>query len=282
MKPFGLFIIALSLIVVSASHTSAAPSAGSSPHLKKIFEKGVIRIGVQILSPLYQQQEEKQGIDVEIANQIGADLGVKVELVTGTPSELIDMVSQGVIDMSLGGISSTVQRGLKIRFTRAYIIATPAGLLNRMKLPEESASIDFPKRRIESLRDLQIPGRLIVGVRSGSTNETIFRTDKKFSTYQIETFKTNLDVLDALTQNRIDLLVGDDLWIRSILKTRPELITKFQPILGSYSEEHLSVALPPGDPEFLLFIDFMIKEYRRTGIITQILERYIDVTRDVR
>ncbi|WP_078123503.1 substrate-binding periplasmic protein [Leptonema illini] len=266
----------------SSSQLLSAPEPGSSLRLKRIVQTGVIKIGLQKIQPLYLEEESRPGIDVELAHRIAADLGVKAEIVIGTPEELIERVTKGTIDLSLGGLSSTVNRGLQVRFTGPYILVTPAGLLNRLKIPEESASIDFPKRQINSLRDIQIPGKLVVGVRAGSTNEQILKADAKFSTFHIETFATNLDILTALDKNQIDLLVADDIWIRSALKNRPDIVSRFQPILGPYSEEHLSIAVPPGDAEYWMLIDFMVKEYRRTGVITQILERYIDVTRDVR
>jgi polar amino acid transport system substrate-binding protein len=260
----------------------AAPEPGSSSRLKRIFQSGVIRIGLQKLQPLYMEEANRPGIDVELAHRMAADLGVRAELVFGNPEELLDLVAKGTIDLSLGGLSSTVNRGLRVRFTGPYMVVTPAGLLNRLKIPEESASIDFPKRQIYSLKDIQIPGKLVVGVRRGSTNEEILKSDPKFSTFQIETYASNPDILAALEKNRIDLLVADDIWIRSILKIRPDLASRFQPILGSYREEHLSIALPPGDAEYWMFLNFMLKEYLRTGVITQIVERYLDVTREAR
>lgn len=260
----------------------AAPQPGTSIRLKRILQTGVIKIGLQRIQPLYMEDEEFPGIDAELAHRIAADLGVRAEIVVGTPEELLSQVAKGSLDLSLGGLSSTVERGLQVRFTQAYMLVTPAGLLNRLKIPEESASIDFPKRQIHSLREIQIPGKLVVGVRAGSTNEKIVRADPKFSTYQIEVFPTNLEILAALDENRVDLLVADDIWIRSALKSRPDLVSRFQPILGVYSEEHVCIAVPPGDAEYWLLMDFLVKEYRRTGVVKKILERYIDVTRDVR
>lgn len=234
-----------------------------------------------VKSPSVRKPEVLEGL-VKALQMNGFRLGYGTVEIKEHGLKTIERVTKGTIDISLGGLSSTVNRGLQVRFTGPYILVTPAGLLNRLKIPEESASIDFPKRQINSLRDIQIPGKLVVGVRAGSTNEQILKADAKFSTFHIETFATNLDILTALDKNQIDLLVADDIWIRSALKNRPDIVSRFQPILGPYSEEHLSIAVPPGDAEYWMLIDFMVKEYRRTGVITQILERYIDVTRDVR
>ena len=43
-----------------------------------------------------------------------------------------------------------------------------------------------------------------------------------------------------------------------------------------YREEHISMALPPGDMEYLYYINFFVKEIRRTGHLQRILHRYFD------
>lgn len=275
----------LAFFSVSGGKTNeiqSAPAIGQSTRLKHIIEKKKIQIGLQVQEPLVVTNEERPGIDVELAKQIAADLGVEAEIIFALPNQLITMVNQGQVDLALGGISSNMERGLKVRFTRPYLIATAGGLLNRNRIPTESESIEFTKRKISTLRDLQIPGKLVVAVRSDTTNEELLRTATRFSTFQIETFMTNQDALNALRNNKVDMLVADDIWIRYAIKTSPDLLSRFLPIVGIYREEHISAAIPPGDMEFWHVIDFMIKEYQRTGMMNRIVERYYDVTRDLR
>lgn len=272
----------VSLAFVSGGSIESAPSIGQSARLKKIVESKKIQIGLQVQEPLVVNNENRPGIDVELANQLASDLGVEVEIIYALPNQLINMINQGQIDLALGGISANMERGLKVRFTRPYLIATAGGLLNRNRIPTESESIEFTKRKISTLQDLQIPGKLVVAVRADTTNETLLRETPRFSTFQIETFATNQDALDALRSNKVDMLVADDIWIRYAIKTSPDLVSRFLPIVGIYREEHISIAVPPGDMEFWHVIDFMIKEYQRTGAINRIVERYFDVTRDIR
>lgn len=248
--------------------------------LKRILQSGVFRVGVQQLHPLVYEGGERPGIDIEIIRRIEKDFGLHADVVTGTVDELLAMVAEGKLDLCLGGISSTIPRARRVSFTRPYIVVTPGGLLSRTRIPDESQSVGFSRRLIHSLHDLQLPGKMKVGVRGGGTNEAILKSDARFSTYQIVPFANYALLLQALEQGQVDMLVADDIWIRTAVKEKPALLSRFQPILGQYREEHLSFVVPPGDPEHLLFFDFVVKEYQRTGVIARILDGYFDVTRD--
>lgn len=267
-------------LLVCATAVSGEPAQSlRQGRLKRVLESRVIRVGLNRLHPLAYEGGDRPGIDVEIIRHMERDYGLRAELVYGTVDELLDQVASGKLDLALGGISATVQRSRRVSFTRPYLVVTPGALLSRTRIPDESQSVGFTPRIIRSLHDLQLPGKLRVGVRAGGTNEEIVKADARFATYETIPYANYGLLLEALERGHIDMIVADDIWIRTVVKENPTLVSRFLPVLGQYREEHLSFVVPPGDPEYLLFLDFIVKEYQRTGVIARILDGYFDVTR---
>jgi polar amino acid transport system substrate-binding protein len=63
-------------------------------------------------------------------------------------------------------------------------------------------------------------------------------------------------------------------YLRALLLKRPELMNRFLPLLDKYLEDHISMAIPPGDPELWNYLNFFIKEMIRTGRMQTIINKY--------
>ena len=269
----------LVISVVLANTVWAAPGLSERPkgsYLRKLADAGVLRIGLQKNVPPFHipGNEEYPGLDVEIGRAIAEHMGLKPQFVFGDLDQLIDLAAQGKIDVALGGISSDLERSLRANFTEPYLKTTPAALLNRKSLPPETSSVDFPRKKFESLLDLRYAGSLKIGVKQGTTNEEILKTDTEFSMHQIVTFDSNEQALQALLAGEVDAFVADGVYIQAQTIMNKELLSRFIPLLAVYREEHLSLVLPPGDAEYWLYMNFMVKEMHRTGEIKKIYDRY--------
>lgn len=252
--------------------------AGSSAYLNRILKRGVLIVGMQRdYQPFHIEKGVKgyPGIDVEIARLLGRTLGVKVEFRFLPLSELLKQVSEGKLDLSLGGISGSLDRFRAVDFSTPYLIVTPAALLNRNSLPPQSEAIDFTQRVFETLGDLKHFGKLVIGVKKATTNEKILRSNEDFRLHQIVTFADRDQLLEALLEGKIDVLVGDDIYINSLLHKHKHLINRFIALTKPYRKEQICIVLPRGDAEYSRFIDFFVKEIKRSGRMEQIENRYL-------
>ena len=262
------------------SNLKAFPAVG--PQLARILERGVIRIGLQRnYKPFHLESTEYPGIDVEIAKALAQSLGVQVEYHYGDVAQLIAMVnaepgSGASIDIALGGISSGLVRARYVVFSDPYMITTPAALLNRQMLPPESGTEDFPRRKIESLADLRFLPRLTIGVKAGTVNERLLRSDAIFEKHTVQPFADREELLQALIDGDVDALVADEVRIRAIVIQNRQLLSRFSTLTNVYREEHISMALHPGDPAFLNYVNFFIKELHRTGKLSRLREVYLE------
>lgn len=253
--------------------------------IRSIQNRGVLRVGVQrtyqpfYIAPYHVKNPNPNypGIDADVAEVLADTLGVRLEIVAADSiPELFRMVQEGKIDMAFGGVSATLQRARYVSFSDPYIITSPAGLLRKDALPPESEGVDFPRRRLNSLSDLRSVPTLRIGVRSGTTTEQIVRGDATFQRHEVRGFQDRAALLSALENREIDVLVGDQIYIRALLLKQAGLLGAFQPLLETYREDHLSVVLPQGQPDLTLFVNFFLKEMNRTGRIKAILDRYLE------
>ncbi|MBI39361.1 MAG: hypothetical protein CMF59_07160 [Leptospiraceae bacterium] len=269
----------LPLLLIFVQPLSSDPGLKSRPegtYLRKLADKGTLRIGLQKnVAPFHiPGNSDFPGLDVEIGTSIANHMGLKPNFVFGDLDELIALAARGEIDIALGGVSSDLQRGLTVNFSDPYLKTTPAALLNRKALPPETGSIDFPKKKFESLLDLRYAGALKIGVKSGTTNEEILTTDPEFSMHTIKAFPNNKSGMEALEDGEIDAFVADGVFIKAQTIMRKGLLSRFVPLQSVYREEHLSLVLPPGHPEYWMYMNFILKEMHRTGEMKRIYDRY--------
>ncbi len=216
------------------------------------------------------------GIDVELAQLLGETLQVKVEYRFLSLAGILEAAAQGEVDVAFGGISSSLKRARHVNFTLPYLVTTPAALLSKEVLPPDSESVDFPRREFKSLSDLKYLGRITIGVSSGTTNEAILREVEEFKKHTIETFPNRAEALAALRARKVDAFVADGVFINSLIRKDPALLSGFLPLTGRFRDEHICMALTPGDPEFWNYLNFFIREARRSGRVDGILKKYLE------
>lgn len=247
--------------------------------LEEIRARGVIRIVLQddyapfvIPNPV----PGFPGIDHEVSELLGEAMGLKVEIVVKPLAEIFPLVARGEVDIGLGGLSANLERARLVHFSDPYMVTTPAALLSRDALPPEPESVNYPKRQYKSLADLKYIGALTLGVRKGTTNSALLFEDNEFKKHKVKTYEGRGESLAALEKREVDAVVADDIYIKALLLKRPELLNKFLPLTETYLEDHISIAIRPGDAELIHYINFFVKESRRTGRMQKITKRYFE------
>ena len=267
----------------------------SSPRLRAILERGVLRVGMAAVYPPFRIDsgpgttgdvaptdarvigpEEYPGIDVELANDLARALGVRLEIRTARIEGLMRMVQDNEVDLALAGVSSTLERARYIQFADPYLITTPAVLLSKARLPNESQSVDFPRRQLRGIADLQRLDSMTLGVIKGTTTEALLDDDPAFSKHKIERFTRRTELIEAFEKNRIDAIVADAVFITALTLQKPEYLVNSVALVQMYREEHLSPGFAYGDPGYADFLNFFVKELRRTGRLDALQRKYLE------
>jgi polar amino acid transport system substrate-binding protein len=109
---FRLFIAFLILVTASVQ----------ADVLEDILERGTMRVGVSLFTPWTIQNEEGElsGFEIDVADKLAADIGVKPEYKIYVWEDIIPAVRKGEIDIIAGGMAITPERALKINFSQPY------------------------------------------------------------------------------------------------------------------------------------------------------------------
>ncbi|MDP9651397.1 transporter substrate-binding domain-containing protein [Paraburkholderia caledonica] len=104
----------LTLFAALAAMSATRP-AHADQTLDKINSRHEIAVGVLIAgSPfgsLDPQTQQPRGMNVDLANDIGKRLGVKVQLVSVQPSTRVQFLQQGKVDIVIANMEYNAQRG---------------------------------------------------------------------------------------------------------------------------------------------------------------------------
>lgn len=280
MRAFFPLTAVIFLLCLPAAAKEEKKTAIEAPgRLASIFAKGKIRIAIQDEYRPFRIENPKPGypgIDIELAETLAKALGVQAEYVYLPLDDLLRETGKGTVDIGFGGVSATLERARSVHFSDPYMTTTPAALLSRDALPPESESVNYTRRPFKSLADLKYAGRLTIGVRANTSNAALLASDEEFKKHTIKIFSDRTTAIAALEKREIDALVADDVYIRALMMKRPELSARFLALTDVYVEDHICAVLPRGDAEFWNYVNFFIKDIKRTGRMQAITRKYLE------
>jgi polar amino acid transport system substrate-binding protein len=173
---FGLFIVSLVLVAANAQ----------ADVLEDILERGALRVGVSLFIPWTIQNEagELSGFEIDVANKLAGDMGVKPEYKIYVWEDIIPAVMNGEIDIIAGGMAITPERALKINFSQPYADSGISLATNTRKT-----------RHINGLNELNQEAITIAVVSKTAANELATHL---FSNSTIKVFGTTKEAEQAI------------------------------------------------------------------------------------
>lgn len=129
---------AMAMVITVSACTSGGDQAGPGAEasiLDQVIDRGSVRVGVCLtLAPygFYDEKGVEVGFDIDIAQRMADELGVKLELVEVQNKTRIPSVTSGQVDVVMCDITGTPERAKVISFTRPYVaagigVAVPTG-----------------------------------------------------------------------------------------------------------------------------------------------------------
>jgi polar amino acid transport system substrate-binding protein len=159
------------------------------------------------------------GPEIEMAQQIGLALGVRVEFMedANTFDAVVDMVAAARADIGISKLSQTYARLRRVRFSEPYVTLRHALLFNRAIIARE-ANGRPPAMVLQNYR-----GR--IGVIADSAYVDF--AHKNFPAATVVETPTWENAIEILLAGRVDAIYRDEFEIRRILKSRPALNIQF-------------------------------------------------------
>ncbi|MDL5048378.1 transporter substrate-binding domain-containing protein [Oscillatoria amoena NRMC-F 0135] len=236
-------------LFLSACSPKESPSQKTidSQMLMKIKTRGVLKVGVALFTPwaFEKQGGGYQGFEIELAEKLAADIGVKPQFVVSDFDQIIPKLNTGDIDIIISGMSITPERAMKVNFTIPYNESGVYIVGNRTSL-----------KRLKNVEDLNNP-KFVIGVVAGTVSEPIAR--KRFPKAELKLFGTDDECFQSLNLMQLDAVIASS--------PRPELEVIENPEnFGLVSNQSLSntgeaMAIAKGDADFLNFLNSWIFHY---------------------
>ena len=248
-----------------AQETSPRPTA--SHDLQSIIDAKVLRVAVtQFDLPGFHTHGSDgtvRGAEIDLAEQIGRALGVKVELIDDADSfdAVIDLVATNHADVGISKLSQTYRRLHRVRFSEPYIALRHALLFNRAVIAQD------PERRAPGTVLQGFSGRL--GVIAGSAYVEFAKIN--FPAAKVIEARTWDDVIANLLTGNVDAIYRDEFEIRRIVKNNTALNVRFGTAAIVDQDALLSIAICDTCSKLQELINYHLQRTRKNLTLKELL-----------
>lgn len=264
LKKFGVGLAVAGVVALSASCSTTqrvAPERPASSRLDEVVQRGELRVcSTGDYRPFTYRDEAGNwsGIDIDMAHDMAADLGVKATIVPTTWKTLVaDFTAQ--CDIAVGGVSITLERAQEAFYSTPYVVdgKTP---ITRC----ENAA------RFQTLEQIDRPGVRVI-INPGGTNEEFARANIKRAT--LVEHPDNNTIFQQLLDGRADLMMTDAAETRWQAKQHPELCSVHPAQPFTFSEK--AYLLPKGDVVFQQWVNQWLHLALHDGTYARISQPWV-------
>lgn len=257
------------LLVAQAQAVATPAQAQDAP--KPIVSDNKLRIAMPAFAsdPFFPADGSgDKGIDMDLARGIAAELGVEpvFDRSAVTFDAMVQKLTSGQVDLAIGKLSRTLQRGRSILYSRPYAMLHQGLLANRLNL----ARITQGKPPEQIIRDFS--GDL--GVIEGSSFAAYAATTFPHAT--IKRFAGWNTVIDAIRTGTIDLAYRDDFEIKKLMVDDPSMTVVARSITLTDKVDTIAVGVRLDNPHLAAFVDLYLDLARGQQVLNtdEIIARY--------
>ena len=261
----GLVICtALSALPCGAQEASRT---GSLHDLQSIVDAKVLRVALTRFDlPAFHTRSPNgtlTGAEIDMAEQIGRALGIKVEFINDANSfdAVVNLVAADRADIGISKLSQTYRRLHLVRFSEPYITLRHALLFNRSMIAQDA------ERRPPAAVLQGYNGRL--GVIAGSAYVDFAKAN--FPAATVVEGRTWEDVIGSLLNGKVEAIYRDEFEIRRIVKNNPALNVKFGTAAITDQNALLSIAICDTCSKLQELINYHLERTRNTWTLKVLL-----------
>jgi cyclohexadienyl dehydratase len=191
----------------ASTTTSTTPTTG----LSEIVQRGTVRVcstGDYRPFTFRDPQGNWSGLDIEMAHDMAARLGVRLDVVPTTWANLINDLGDKC-DVAMGGISITLERAKHAGYSAPYLRDGKAAIVRCAD-----------RSNFQTLADIDRPGVRVV-VNPGGTNAQFDKDHLRFA--QVVNYPDNNTIFEQVTNNAADVMITDTSEIRWQADQNPQL-----------------------------------------------------------
>jgi len=197
------------------------------------------------------------GIDIELAQALGKDLGVSVQFVDSSFAKLIDDLTQDRCDVAMFAVGITPLRAEKLRFTQPYLASDIYAVTTRNN------------RRIQSWEDIDTPGT-VVAVAKGTLHEPVMKAQLKSA--QLLVLDTPFAREQEVQSGRADVFMTDYPYGQRFL-AKADWARLIEPP-SVYHITPYGYAIKPGDDGWFARLEQFVSAIKRDGRLRAAAKRH--------
>lgn len=253
MKRFFLAII--------LSMFQTGPLLAQSSHLDRVLAAKELRVCIwpDYYGISYRNLKTLQlsGIDIDLAQELAKDLGVKARFVDSSFAKLIDDVTQDRCDIAMFAIGITPARSEKLRFSSPHLASDIYAITSRSN------------RRVRNWADIDQSG-VVVAVAKGTYHEPVMR--EKLKNAKLLVTATPQGREHEVESGRADVFMTDYPFSRRMLET-----TEWARLIAPPAIYHLTpyaYAMQPGDERWYSRVESFVSAIKRDGRLLEAARRH--------
>ena len=267
-----LIAVVLCVMMAAVSLTGCSSQSENRQSVDAIKKAGKIIMATNAEFPPYEYRSEGNvvGVDIDIANAIAEELGVKLEIQDVDFDTIITSVQSGKFAMAIAGLTVTDERKESVDFSVSYATSTQYIIVRN-------------DVNIESVKDLA--GKKI-GVQLGTTGDMVVSDEikgyfdddgKKTADGALENTGAKVEqyananlAAAAMDAGKIDAVVVDKLTAELIVANYSDMkAVKFLYADGSDTQETYAIAVAKGNNSLLEVINKVLENLKKEGKIDE-------------
>ncbi|HSF47939.1 MAG TPA: transporter substrate-binding domain-containing protein [Burkholderiales bacterium] len=225
--------------------------------LDEILYGGVIKIAVSKDFPPFGSTGSGgnlEGYDVDVANLIAKELGVKLELVPVASNDRLSLLLTKRVHLVVAGLGVSAERAKAIAFSSPYapFFSTIAGAANI---------------KAKSLADLQ--GKKIAVTRDTLEDRELSRSAPKG--VEIVRFPDNQATIQAFLSGQTDVIATGNVVAAAIAKSNPDKKIESKFVIR---QSPASIGVRRGDSELLHWVNVFVYDKKLSGELDRLAQKW--------
>ncbi len=261
-----LGVVRLVLVAIAFLVASSWSRAARADALEDVRARGALVWGADqegggpYVYPRDDDPRRVTGFEVELADLIAAELGVRADLFQGNWDKLPDLLRAGQIDVVLNGYELTPERAAAMEASKPYYYY---GLQLMVRLGGP----------VDGFSDLSRPGphggKWRIGVLTGSAAETTAR--RQFGdNAEVSSYDGNTDAMKEVENDKLDATIQDTPIVAFYAPRFPRLLTAGQPIDGGFYVLYAK----KGETRLKAALDQALSAIYQRGDLRRLYEKY--------
>ncbi len=246
----------LSLLLICLALVGCSGSEASDDALKRVRDAGVLKWGADVQGGapyIYEDPDNEgkiKGFEVELAEALAAEIGVKSEFVQNDWSALVPSLERGTFDIAMNGLEVTPARSGRVLFTRPYYV-----FASRLMARRDDTSV------VADLNSLK-------GKRVGTLTNSYTADQLLAKGIEPVYYEGTDEPYQDLVAGRIDAVFHDDIIAGIYGEHRPQLR-----VVGDFADGFYAIATRKEDASLQQAVDEALEKLIQSGRLEEILRK---------